>query len=58
MFLLAARCFSNMSPIKFKIQQEKDKENTGIKNLYQQTKNLYERVSAKFHEYGKKLTDI
>jgi len=50
MFLLCARCFNNMSPISFKIEDGKKKndrkmENAKVENLYTQVKDLYVRVS-------------
>jgi hypothetical protein len=48
--LLCARCFNNMSPISFKIEDGKKKndrkmENAKVENLYTQVKDLYMRVS-------------
>lgn len=61
MFLLSARCFNNMSPISFKIEDGKRKkdqkmENAKVENLYAQVKDLYMRVSERFSDYSKKLT--
>lgn len=58
MFLLAARCFNNMSPISDKIAKENKKSNIKVRNLYEQVQELYKKINEKFMTYSNKLTAI
>jgi hypothetical protein len=57
MYLLTARCFSNMSPIQHELEVRK-KNREMINNLNEQVTPLYKQVSEKFGKLSQDLTKV
>lgn len=58
MFLVAARCFQNVSPISVRVEEEKARVNPIVKNLHGQVRDLYQKVLEKFNGYSQRLTQL
>jgi hypothetical protein len=58
MFLIAARCFQNVSPISLKVEVEKYRVNPMVRSLYEQVGDLYQKVREKFELYSQRLTKL